>query len=217
MFLILILTYLFRQMLESGVSVNIYMFYGGTNWGFTAGTHEGGENGYQAYITSYFLNAPIDETGDVTPKYLAIRDVIKDFLPLPNTTVSMLPTPKMQPPSINVHPKTTLLSSMARRHLGEEMKQSQYPMKFEELDQFSGFLLYETFLPDSMPDPSVLHIPHLHDFAIVCVDDVSKIMKQFSDSHLTFEPRISCRIPKIGHQQRGFFLSCFPVWFMRNI
>lgn len=149
------------------------MFYGGTNWGFTAGTHEGGENGYQAYIPSYFLNAPIDESGDITPKYLAIRDVIKDFLPLPNTTVPTMPAPKMHPPPIKLHVKTTLLSSMARRHLAEELKQSQYPMKFEELDQFSGFLLYEAFLPDSIPDPSVLRIPHLHDRAILCVDTVS--------------------------------------------
>lgn len=166
-------------MLESGASVNIYMFYGGTNYGFTAGTHEGGENQYQAYITSYFMNAPIDESGDITPKYLAIRDVIKDFLPLPNVTVPESRAPKMQPPPIKLHPKTTLLSSMARRHLADEAKTSQYPMKFEELDQFSGFLLYEAFLPDSMPDPSVLHIPNLHDRAIVCVDSVSKNQKKF--------------------------------------
>lgn len=160
-------------MLESGASVNIYMFYGGTNFGFTAGTHSGGENGYQAYITTYFLSSLINDAGDIMPNYLPVRDVIKDFLPLPNVTVPMTQAPKMQPAPIKLHPKTTILSSMARRHLGNAVKKSQYPMKFEELDQFSGFVLYEAFLPDSIPDPSILHIPHLHDRAIVCVDDVN--------------------------------------------
>lgn len=161
-------------MLESGASVNIYMFYGGTNWGFTTGTHSGGENGYQAYITTYFLNSLINEAGDIMPNYLAVRDVIKDYIPLPsNVTVPMTNASKMQPHPIKLHPKTTLLSSMARRHLGEKVKTSQYPMKFEELDQFAGYLLYEAFLPDSIPDPSILHIPHLHDRAIICVDNVS--------------------------------------------
>lgn len=159
--------------MESGASVNIYMFHSGTNFAFTTGTHEVGDTTY-GYTTSYFLNAPIDEAGDITPKYLAIRDVIKDFLPLPNVTISMIRAPKMQPPPIKLHPKTLLLSSMARRFLADEMTTSQYPIKFEEFDQFSGFLVYETFLPDSMPDPSVLHIPTLHDRAIVCVDNVSK-------------------------------------------
>ncbi len=44
-------------MLEAGASVNIYMFFGGTNFGFTAGANGplvGGYRGeYTADITSY--------------------------------------------------------------------------------------------------------------------------------------------------------------------
>lgn len=161
-------------MLEAGASVNFYMFYGGTNFGFTTGTTGSGSGDFKAYTTSYDYDAPINEAGDITPKYLAIRDVIKDFLPLPNVSVPVN-EPKIQPPPVQLHPKTTLLSSTSRSILGSKMITSQYTLTFEELDQFSGFVLYETLLPEKMSDPSVLRIPILHDRAIVCVDNVSKI------------------------------------------
>ena len=113
----------------------------------------------------------MDEAGDVTSKYLVLRDVIKDFLPLPNITVPEK-APKMELPAIQLRPKTTLLSQSSRNILGSKMITSQKPLKFEELNQFSGFVLYETMLPDRMLDPSVLRIPILHDRAIVYVDNV---------------------------------------------
>lgn len=137
-----------------------------------AGTHRSGVGNFKAYTTSYDYDAPITEAGDITQKYLVLRDVIKDFLPLPNITVPVN-QPKMQLPSVQLRPKTTLLSPIARTTLGSKMITSQYPLKFEELNQFSGFLLYETMLPDNMDDPSKLRIPALHDRAIVSVDNAS--------------------------------------------
>ena len=62
------------DMLKRG-SLNMYMFIGGTNFGFTSGA-----NHYEKFapdVTSYDYDAPLSECGDVTPKYLALRDVIK--------------------------------------------------------------------------------------------------------------------------------------------
>lgn len=112
------------------------------------------------------------EAGDITEKYLVLRDVIKDFLPLPNITVPVN-QPKLQLPPVQLRPRTKLLSPIARSTLGSKMITSQNPLKFEELNQFSGFVLYETLLPDNMADPSNLRIPALHDRAIVSVDEVS--------------------------------------------
>lgn len=97
----------------------------------------------------------MDEAGDPTPKYHILRDVIKDFLPLPNVTLPEK-APKMDLPSIQMRAKTTLLSKTSRNILGSKMVASQKPLKFEEIDQFSGFVLYEAKLPDHMLDPSVL-------------------------------------------------------------
>lgn len=137
----------------------------------------------QSDITSYDYDAPMSESGDATPKYHIIRDVIKDYLPLPNISIPV-ETPKMKLPTVELHAKTTLLSADSRRFLGNPLIKSKKPKTFEELQQFSGFVLYETELPKLKKDPSVLEIPTLHDRAIVSIDNVSqfqaKITKRFS-------------------------------------
>lgn len=158
--------------MEAGASVNFYMFFGGTNFGFTAGANHDGPGKYKADITSYDYDAPMDETGDVTPKYRILQDVIKDFLPLPNISIPQK-SPKMKIPTIEVHAKTTLLSAASRQILGRAVIQSEKPPTFEEINQFSGFVLYETELPKFQMDPSILTIPTLHDRAIVTIDNVS--------------------------------------------
>ena len=70
------------DMLKRG-SLNMYMFIGGTNFGFTSGA-----NHYEYFapdVTSYDYDALLSEAGDITPKYLAVRDVIQKYVedPLP--------------------------------------------------------------------------------------------------------------------------------------
>lgn len=62
------------DMLTRG-SLNMYMLIGGTNFGFTSGA-----NHYEKFapdVTSYDYDAPLTECGDITPKYMALREVIK--------------------------------------------------------------------------------------------------------------------------------------------
>lgn len=71
------------DMLKRG-SMNMYMFIGGTNFGFTSGA-----NHYEKFapdVTSYDYDALLTESGDVTPKYHAVREVIKKYVsePLPD-------------------------------------------------------------------------------------------------------------------------------------
>lgn len=64
------------DMLKKG-SLNMYMFIGGTNFGFTSGA-----NHYEKFapdVTSYDYDALLTECGDVTEKYFAVRDVIKKY------------------------------------------------------------------------------------------------------------------------------------------
>ncbi len=59
------------DMLKKG-SLNMYMFIGGTNFGFTSGA-----NHYEKYapdVTSCDYDALLSECGDVTEKYLAVRE-----------------------------------------------------------------------------------------------------------------------------------------------
>lgn len=68
------------DMLKRG-SLNMYMFIGGTNFGFTSGA-----NHYEKFapdVTSYDYDAMLTECGDVTAKYYAVRDVIKKYVDEP--------------------------------------------------------------------------------------------------------------------------------------
>jgi beta-galactosidase len=58
------------------VSINFYMFVGGTNFGFNAGAHHFPTQRYSPMVTSYDYDAPINEAGQLTPKYFAIRRVL---------------------------------------------------------------------------------------------------------------------------------------------
>lgn len=64
-----------RDMLKKG-SLNMYMFIGGTNFGFTSGA-----NHYEKFapdVTSYDYDALLSECGDTTEKYFAVRKVIAE-------------------------------------------------------------------------------------------------------------------------------------------
>ena len=70
------------DMLKRG-SLNMYMFIGGTSFGFTSGANH--YDKYWPQVTSYDYDAPLSECGDTTEKYFALREVISKYVeePLP--------------------------------------------------------------------------------------------------------------------------------------
>ncbi|MBE1161850.1 beta-galactosidase [Dyella acidiphila] len=66
-----------RKLIAGGYSFNLYVVHGGTNFGLSAGANadDDGSN-FQPVITSYDYAAPIDECGDPTPAYHALRAII---------------------------------------------------------------------------------------------------------------------------------------------
>ena len=50
----------------------MYMFHGGTNFGFTSGAHPMGTE-YAPFTTSYDYDAPLSEDGRPTAKYRALK------------------------------------------------------------------------------------------------------------------------------------------------
>jgi beta-galactosidase len=61
-------------MLAQGYSVNLYMFHGGTTFGFMNGANF--NHVYSPQTTSYDYNAALGESGEPTPKFSAFREVI---------------------------------------------------------------------------------------------------------------------------------------------
>ncbi len=68
------ITATFDKMLSMGANVNVYMAHGGTSFGFGAGSNS---PPFGVCPTSYDYDAPISEAGDLTPKYFAMKNVIK--------------------------------------------------------------------------------------------------------------------------------------------
>ncbi len=63
------------RLFELGASVNIYMFHGGTSFGWMAGANHGGK--YEPDVSSYDYDALLDEAGNITEKYRITQRLIK--------------------------------------------------------------------------------------------------------------------------------------------
>jgi beta-galactosidase len=64
--------------LHRGDGINLYMFHGGTSFGFMSGANWN-NNTYFSDVTSYDYGAPLDEAGHPTPKFLAFRKIFAKY------------------------------------------------------------------------------------------------------------------------------------------
>ncbi len=149
-------------LLDNTKSFNFYVAHGGTNFGFSAGANSGGK-GYEPDVTSYDYDAPIDEQGRATPKYLALRELIATHLPGGASLPAIPePIPTMAIPDINLSALTSVWDQ-----LPAPIK-SIHPRPFEYYGQNQGLVLYRTTLVGRKSGK--LTITDLHDYALVLVD-----------------------------------------------
>uniref|UniRef100_A0A8D3BPP2 Beta-1,3-glucuronyltransferase 1 (glucuronosyltransferase P) b n=1 Tax=Scophthalmus maximus TaxID=52904 RepID=A0A8D3BPP2_SCOMX len=67
-----------REILRRGMSVNLYMFHGGSTFGFMSGALA--DPSYKALVPSYDYDAPLSEAGEYTPKYHLLRDLLQPIM-----------------------------------------------------------------------------------------------------------------------------------------
>lgn len=133
-----------KEVLEIG-SVNLYMFHGGTNFGFMNGCSARGTRDLPQ-ITSYDYGAPLDEQGNPTEKYYAIQKMIHELFP---EIVQMEPLIKTSFALENV-PLTNKVSLVSVIDDISQKVTSKYPQTMEELGQAYGYLFYRTTLQKEM-------------------------------------------------------------------
>ncbi|XP_043433818.1 beta-galactosidase-1-like protein isoform X3 [Prionailurus bengalensis] len=148
-----------ENMLKLGASVNMYMFHGGTNFGYWNGADEKGR--FLPITTSYDYDAPISEAGDPTPKLFALRNVIS---------------------------KDGYLLSFLDILCPHGPIRSILPMTFEAVKQDHGFMLYRTYLTHTVSEPTQLWVPNngVHDRAYVMVDGVFQGVLERNMKHQLF-------------------------------
>ncbi len=173
-----------EDILSEGASVNLYMFHGGTNFGFMNGANAAPGPRYQPTVTSYDYDAPLDEAGNPTPKYFALREVIGRFVDLPP-----LELPEDAPAAD--FGKVEWVESAALEHnlevLSEEI-QSATPEPMEAFDQDYGYILYRTQVSGPREDARIT-VKGLHDRALVFMDDeeIGILERETSKNSLTIE------------------------------
>lgn len=152
-----------EEILALNASVNMYVFHGGTSFGFTAGSNLG--SSFQACPTSYDYDAPLSEAGDPTEKYWVLRNVTSKYLPLPPGEVPPA-SPKYGYGKVTMAPTGSVFQMV---DLLQKVT-NKWPLTFEELLVPNGLVVYQTVLPFRIADPARLTLNDIHDRGYVFVD-----------------------------------------------
>ncbi|THD21220.1 Beta-galactosidase [Fasciola hepatica] len=139
------------------VNVNIYMFHGGTNFGFWNGAID---RPYSTQATSYDYNAPVSEAGDTTEFYQQLQRAIykRKNLSIPevpqNITKRVYETIQLR------------LVSHIVSHTSDGIT-LKLPLSMESLRQYEGFMLYRTQLYRNAGQSVRLKFREVADYAYV--------------------------------------------------
>jgi len=147
-------------MLSRGYSVSIYMFHGGTSFGWMNGANSSDtKKDYEPDVTSYDYDSALDESGRPTAKFFAFRDVIAKA-----TGVKPPPVPEVAAP-IAIAPFQLTESASLWDNLPKPI-QSVAPLTMEEAGQAYGYILYRH--RDLISGgPIALQVDPPHDYAVV--------------------------------------------------
>ena len=154
--------------LSPGSSVSIYPIFGGTNFGFTAGSDFDPlqEGGFASIITSYDYDTAVIECGDAHPtKFMSIRETIEEFLPvIPLPGGLPAPSPKGEYGLVSMNLSAPLLDNL-------DLFQSSFtpgdPETFEALGQAYGYVLYRSVLTRGLTSPQSLLSTWMMDRGLV--------------------------------------------------
>jgi beta-galactosidase len=145
-------------MLKRGISFNLYMFHGGTSFGFMNGANFGG--GYQPDTTSYDYDVMLDEAGRPTAKFFAYRDVIRAALPRSEKLPALPAAQPMVEIPVFRFPESASLDGLLKAPV-----QAPDPAYMETLGQSYGYTLYRH--PVAQADRDILSVKEPKDFAVV--------------------------------------------------
>lgn len=151
-----------KKMLDRGVNFNLYMFHGGTNFGFTNGAND---EPWSATVTSYDYDAPLSECGDPTEKFEAFRKLLAAHSS-PARTMPVKPSRKLAIPEAAFAASAPLAKNLDA--LGAPVA-AVTALTLDELGENFGFVHYRTELPVPFEDAQ-LRLDEVHDFTQAWLD-----------------------------------------------
>jgi beta-galactosidase len=154
------------QIMASGASVNIYMFHGGSNFGFMNGANTDlHTREYQPTVNSYDYDAPLNEAGEPAAKFFAFRSVLEKYVDLPPMELPP-PARKLAPSALRFSGSASLADALP---LLSQAIPGIVPRGMESLGQDYGFTLYRTEVRHP-PGKVVLSAERVHDRAQVFIN-----------------------------------------------
>lgn len=127
-----------KQLLKRA-SINLYMFQGGTNFGFYNGCSARGNNDLPQ-ITSYNYDAVMTEWGQPSDKFYKLRQVIRELYP-------QIPTMEPRDNERFAYPQAKLTGKVSLFSCIDQLagcRKSDVPLTMEEAGPGLGYMLYRT-------------------------------------------------------------------------
>lgn len=145
-------------LLENNISFSLYMYHGGTTFGFMNGANYSKEMPFQPDTSSYDYHSPLDEAGKPTEKFYAIRDVIKKHL-MAGETLPELPqnSELIEIPQFELKETADIFSLLGKPKFSEKT------LSMEETGQNYGFILYRKKLHSDLNGE--LKFENMRDYA----------------------------------------------------
>lgn len=151
------------SVLAAGISINMYMFHGGTTRGFMNGANYNDHSPYEPQISSYDYDAPLDEAGNPTEKFMKFREVISRHLPAGQSLPPVpAPGPVIKIPAIRFTQTRSIFDLLP------SPVNNKTPLTFEDLGQAYGWVLYRTTVNGGKA--GLLKIREPRDYALVFIN-----------------------------------------------
>lgn len=159
-----------RQELEAllriDASFNMYVFCGGTNFGFTAGSNF--TDRLCPTVTSYDYCALLDERGDYTKNYYIVRDILLKHQNLP-----VMPLPKVLPTQDIGFVELTDRAELSFNK--DTIGYTFHSVEAGSIEQYGfshGLIEYTTVLPGRYYDGSNVNVTGIADRAYISFDGI---------------------------------------------
>ena len=164
-------------------NINIYMFHGGTNFGFMNGSNYYSE--LSPDVTSYDYDAVLSEDGQITEKYKAFKEIASKYVDIPEveftTNIKRIAYGDMK-----CEAKVSLdntLDTIATKHVYDHNT-----ISMEKLDESYGYTYYKsTFGKEKRLER--IYLADANDRAVVSLD--GKIAETIYDRELLEERKLN--------------------------
>lgn len=159
-----------RDTLDAGASVNLFVFHGGTSFGFCGpGGNISNVGLYEPQVTSYDYGGLLDEAGEVTEKYLRCQEVLADFLQKPELLEKSFPMSRRLPESPPLELEASLSLEESLPVMATPIT-SAVPVPAEQVGLGYGYIMYRTKVPSTNKLPLTFGKEAIRDFASVMTE-----------------------------------------------